>query len=203
MPRALDVEAVWVGLGAAILFKEKLTPKYWSGLVTALLGMTVIVGVDSWRASSFNLGDMIAIGVSFLYAGVMLSTQKARSRVDTLTFSALYTTVAALALFPAALLTGQKMSGFTPNTWWALLALGLGPQVVGWMLINYAMGYLRASHVSVSLLGQPVITAILGVFILGEALTSNQMVGGVLVLIGIYLVNQKSARKRKPAQGRA
>ncbi len=190
---------IWVGLGAAILFKEKLTPKYWSGLVIALLGMTVIVGVDSWRTSSFNLGDMIAIGVSFLYAGVMLSTQKARSRVDTLTFSTLYTTVAALVLLPVALLTGQKMSGFTPQSWWSLLALGLGPQVIGWMLINYALGHLRASHVSVSLLGQPVITAILGVVILSEALTPNQVIGGVLVLIGIYLVNQKKARKRKPA----
>jgi len=80
-----------------------------------------------------------------------------------------------------------------------LLALGLGPQVVGWMLINYALGHLRASHVSVSLLGQPVVTAILGFFILGEMLTVNQMLGGMLVLGGIYLVNQKSALKRKQA----
>jgi drug/metabolite transporter (DMT)-like permease len=188
---------IWVGLGAAILFKEKLTPKYWSGLAVALLGMSIIVGVDSWRTSEFNLGDMIAIASSILYASVMLTTQKARTQVDTLTFSALYTATAALTLLPAALLTGQEMSGFSSQTWWALLGLGLGPQVVGWLLINYALGHLRASHVSVSLLGQPVVTAILGVVILGEALTSNQMIGGALVLTGIYLVNQKTAHKGK------
>ncbi|MBT3338536.1 MAG: EamA family transporter [Anaerolineae bacterium] len=190
---------IWVGLGAAFLFKEKLSPKYWSGLALALLGMATIVGVDSWRTSEFNIGDMMAIGTSFLYAGVMLSTQKARTRVDTLTFSALYTATAALTLLPVALLTGQEMSGFSSQSWWSLLALGLGPQVVGWMLINYALGHLRASHVSVSLLGQPVVTAILGFFILGEMLTVNQMLGGMLVLGGIYLVNQKSALKRKQA----
>lgn len=161
--------------------------------------MIIIVGVDSWRESRFNAGDILAIASSFLYAGVMLSTQKARTRVNTLTFSALYTTTAALTLLPVALLTRQAMSGFSSQTWGALLALGLGPQVVGWMLINYALGHLRASHVSVSLLGQPVVTAILGVIILGEALTSNQIIGGALALTGIYLVNQKTSVKRNPA----
>lgn len=194
---------IWVGLGAAFIFKEKLTPKYWGGLAIALLGMVIIVGVDSWRDSQFNVGDVMAIGSSFLYAGVMLSTQKARTRVNTLTFSALYTATAALTLLPAALLTGQKMSGFSNQTWLALLALGLGPQVIGWLAINYALGHLRASHVSVSLLGQPVVTAILGFLLLGEALTGNQIIGGGLALIGIYLVNQKSLPKRQQAKGHA
>ena len=190
---------IWVGLGAAILFKEKLTKKYWFGLILALLGMSIIVGLNGLGSEAPNLGDWLAFSTSFLYAGVMLITQKARTRVNTLTFSTLYTTTAAVTLLPVALLTGQKMSGFTSQTWWALIALGLGSQVVGWLLINYAMGYLRASHVSVSLLGQPVVTAILGVVILGEALTTNQIIGGALALTGIYLVNQKSFGKRKQA----
>ncbi len=190
---------VWVGLGAAILFKEKLTKKYWAGLVLALLGMSIILGIDKLGREALNLGDVLAFSTSFLYAGVMLSTQKARTRVDTLTFSALYTATAALTLLPIALLTKQRMSGFSSQTWAALLGLGLGPQVIGWLLINYALGHLRASHVSVSLLGQPVVTAILGVVILGEGLTVPQIVGGVLALTGIYLVNQKAAVKRKPA----
>ena len=191
---------IWVGLVAAFLFKEKLTPKYWSGLALAVVGMTVIVGVDSWRASQFNLGDLMAISVSFLYAGVMLATQKAREHVSTLTFTALYTATAALTLLPIALFTGQQMGNFSTQTWLALLGMGLGPQVLGWLAINYALGRLKASRVSVSLLGQPVVTAILGFLILNEALTGNQIIGGALALTGIYLVNQKSASgKKQPA----
>ena len=188
---------VWVGLGAAILFKEKLTNKYWAGLVLALLGMSIILGIGQLGREAVSIGDLLAFSTSFFYAGVMLSTQKARTRVNTLTFSALYTTTATLTLLPIALLTGQQMSGFSHQSWGALLALGLGPQLIGWLLINYALGHLRASHVSVSLLGQPVVTAILGVIILGEALTPNQIIGGLLALIGIYLVNQKTTVKRK------
>jgi drug/metabolite transporter (DMT)-like permease len=190
---------IWVGLGAAIFFKEKLTPKYWTGLVIALLGMSIIVGIDSFVTKEFNIGDAIALASSILYASVILLTQKAREHIDTLTFSALYTTTAALTLVPIVLLTDQQTSGFTTQTWMALIGLGLGPQVLGWLLINYALGHLRASHVSVSLLGQPVVTAILGIIILHEALTPNQIIGGVLVLGGIYLVNQKSVNKREPA----
>ncbi|MCF6277409.1 MAG: DMT family transporter [Anaerolineales bacterium] len=190
---------VWVGMGTLLFFKEKLPPKYWSGLAIALLGMTIIVGIDSWRNAQFNIGDMMAIGVSFLYAGVMLSTQKARTRVNTLTFTALYTTTAALTLLPMAVLSGHALGGFSSKGWLSLLALGLGPQVVGWMAINYALGHIRASHVSVSLLGQPVVTAILGFLLLGESLTTNQIVGGGLALFGIYLVNQKSAKQRQQA----
>lgn len=190
---------IWVALGAAVLFKEKLTKKYWLGLALALVGMSIIVGINQMHKEALSAGDLLAFATSFMYAGVMLTTQKARARVNTLTFSALYTTTAALALYPIALLTGQELTGFSAQTWWALIGLGLGPQVIGWLLINYAVGYLRASHVSVSLLGQPVVTAILGVLILSEPLTANQIAGGGLALMGIYLVNQKSANKRKQA----
>lgn len=190
---------IWVALGAAVFFKEKLDRKYWFGLALALVGMSFILGINQIRTAPLSVGDLLAFSTSFIYAGVMLATQSARTRVNTLTFSALYTTVAALTLLPVALLTRQQLAGFSSETWWALLGLGLGPQVLGWLLINYAMGYLRASHISVSLLGQPVVTAILGVLILSEALTPNQIIGGGLALAGIYLVNQKNANKRKPA----
>jgi drug/metabolite transporter (DMT)-like permease len=46
--------------------------------------------------------------------------------------------------------------------------------------------------VSVILLGQPVVTAILGVIFLKESLSIAMIIGGALVLTGIYLVNQRA-----------
>ena len=59
------------------------------------------------------------------------------------------------------------------------------------------MGHLPAARVSVTLLGQSVVTAILGIFFLGEALSLADIAGGMLVLLGIYLVNQRA--RTKPA----
>ena len=74
---------LWVGLGALLIFRERLPPVYWVGLLVALVGMTVIVGGDALSELRFNTGDLLAIGASFLYAGYMLTTQKARGRFST------------------------------------------------------------------------------------------------------------------------
>lgn len=184
---------LWVGLGALLLFRERLPGKYWMGLLVSLIGMAVIVGNNAWRELRFNTGDILAIGASLFYAAYMLTTQKARANVNTLTFNALSMAAAAIILLPMNLLTGAQITGFSSRTWLALLGLGLVSQLGGWLAINYALGHLRAVHVSVSLLAQVVVTAILGILFLGEGLSANQIIGGVLVLCGIYLVNQRNA----------
>lgn len=182
---------LWVGLGALLLFHEQLPGKYWLGLTLSITGMAVIIGSDAWRELRWNSGDMLAIGASVFYAAYLLTTQKARIHVDTLTFNALSMTTAVILLFPLNLIAGAALYGFEAKTWLALLGLGLVSQLGGWLAINYALGHLRAAHVSVSLLGQVVVTAILGMLILSEAVGMNQVVGGGLVLSGIYLVNQR------------
>lgn len=186
---------LWVGLGATLIFREKLPFKYWLGLVIALAGMATIVGGNAIQELHFNIGDLLAIGASFLYATYMLITQKARARTDTLTLNLLTMITGILILLPVILLIRQPLTGFSTRTWLALLALGLLPQFVGRLAINYAMGHLPAARVSVTLLGQSVVTAILGIFFLGEVLSPANIVGGILVLLGIYLVNQRTQSK--------
>jgi drug/metabolite transporter (DMT)-like permease len=183
---------LWVGLGATLFFREKLSLKYWIGLLVALAGMTVIVGGNAIQELHFNVGDLLAIGTSFLYAAYMLITQKARERVDTLSLNLLTMLTCVVLLFPANLLFKQPLTGFSTGTWLALIGLGLVPQFIGWLAINYAMGHLPAARVSVTLLGQSVVTAVLGIFILNEGLSLAIIIGGTLVLVGIYLVNQRS-----------
>jgi drug/metabolite transporter (DMT)-like permease len=189
---------LWVGLGAMLIFREKLSPKYWLGLLIALGGMSVIVGGNAFQEWQFNLGDLLAIVASFLYAAFMLITQKARAQTDTLTLNLLTMLTSTIILLPVGLAFGHPLTGFDTRTWMALLGLGLIPQFLGWLTINYAMGYLPAARVSVILLGQPVVTAILGIILLDEALSPATITGGIMVLIGIYLVNQRKKTKPEP-----
>jgi drug/metabolite transporter (DMT)-like permease len=186
---------VWVGLGATLLFREKLPLKYWLGLIVALTGMAIIVGGNAVQELRFNLGDLLAIGASFLYATYMLITQKARIKIDTLTLNLLTMLACILILLPVIFLFHLPVSGFDAQTWVALAGLGLVPQFIGWLAINYAMGHLPASRVAVTLLGQSVVTAILGIFFLNELLSFADIIGGMLVLLGIYLVNQRVQSK--------
>ena len=182
---------IWVGFGALIFFRERLAPRFWIGLALSLLGMALIVGSAAWRDLRFNHGDLLAIVASMFYAAYLLTTQKARVANDTLTFMTISVVVGAVLLLAYNLCLGLPMSGFSAGSWWALVGLGLVSQLVGWLAINYALGHLKASAVSVSLLGQAVVTALLSIPLLGETLGVAQTVGGLLVLSGIYLVNSR------------
>jgi len=186
---------IWVGLGALFIFRERLAPRFWLGLALSLLGMAFIVGSGGWHQLRFNQGDLLSIGASMFYAAYLLTTQKARVANDTLTFMTVSVLVGALLLLVLNLSLGYPLAGFSARSWWALVGLGLISHLVGWLAINYALGHLKASAVSVSLLGQAVVTALLSIPLLGETLGVAQSAGGLLVLSGIYLVN---SRKRLP-----
>ena len=88
------------------------------------------------------------------------------------------------------------MWGFTSKTYFNLLALGLISQGVGLLAINYVQGFLPATIVSTTLLGQPVVTALLAGSLLGEKLQPLQIVGGAAVLLGVYIVHRSRAGDR-------
>ena len=186
---------IWVGLGALLFFRERLAPRFWLGLALSLFGMALIVGSGAWRELRFNRGDLLSIAASMFYAAYLLATQKARVANDTLTFMTVSVLTGTLLLLAMNLCLGLPMSGFSAGSWWALVGLGLVSQLAGWLAINYALGHLKASAVSVSLLAQAVVTALLSIPLLGETLGVAQTIGGLFVLSGIYLVN---SRRRQP-----
>jgi len=188
---------LWVGIGALVLFRERLSTRYWAGLAIALTGITILVGIGAWMQLRLSRGDMLAIGASFFYAAYLLTTQQARARIDTSTFTAISVSSSLLLLFGLNLVLGTAMTGYSVNTWGALVGLGLVSHLGGWLSINYALGHLRAARVAVGVLGQAMVTALLSIPLLGESLSINQMVGGVLVLFGIYVVNQAKSKGRQ------
>jgi drug/metabolite transporter (DMT)-like permease len=184
-----------VGLGAMILFRERLRPLYWLGLAVALAGMGIVAGRDVFTHSTLGAGDLLSLAAGCSYACYLLATQRIRARMDTL--SSLYIPAVTggilLLLFNVAL--QRPLTGFSAHAWLSLVAVALVSQVAGWLAINYALGHMPASIVSVTLLTQPVLTALFAVPMLGEPLGTGQIVGGIITLAGIYIVNQSAVRR--------
>jgi drug/metabolite transporter (DMT)-like permease len=184
-----------VGLGSLVIFHAKLRLPYWAGLVLGLLGMMIIVGGDIFSHSHFGAGDAMALTAGVAYAGYLLSMQRIRAHLDTLSSLWIPGVTGAVLLLVFNLIRHEPLFGFPLHSYLALLALGIISQVVGWMAINYALGHLPAAIVSATLLGQPVLTAVFAVMFLGEALGPAQLLGGLVALAGIYLVNRGYVRE--------
>ncbi len=181
---------VWVGLGALLFFREELPRRFWFGLAIALLGTTLVLGLESLRLMSLDLGALLGLLAGIFYAAYFLITQLGRKSLDVLSYFWVSGVSATVALFIFNLLVSQPMWGFTSKTYFNLLALGLISQGVGLLAINYVQGFLPATIVSATLLGQPVVTALLAGPLLGEKLQPAQIMGGAAVLLGVYIVHR-------------
>lgn len=182
---------LWVGLGSLLFFRAQLTRWYWIGLAVALTGALIVMNLSGAGGIGGSVGELLAVAAGVFYAAYLMTTQRVRVGVDALFFSTLMAFAACVVLFLSALMAGDPFWGYSSQTWLALLGVGLVSQVGGWLMINYALGHLPASRVSVSLLAQPVITALAAMAVLGEAVGPRLLVGGVLVLAGIYLVYRR------------
>lgn len=187
---------VWVGLGALLFFREELPRKFWFGLAIALLGTALVLGLESLRSMSLDLGALLGLLAGIFYAAYFLITQLGRKSLDVLSYFWVSGVSATVALFIFNLLLSQPMWGFTSKTYFNLLALGLISQGVGLLAINYVQGFLPATIVSTTLLGQPVVTALLAGPLLGEKLQPAQIVGGAAVLLGVYIVHRRRTGDR-------
>ncbi|WP_439181488.1 DMT family transporter [Carboxylicivirga taeanensis] len=184
-----NLAPVWVGLGALFIFKEKQSKGFWIGLAITISGMFTMAARSLYVNDGLIAGISISIVAGIFYGIYHLFTQQGRSLMNTLLYLSISSFAAAATTGIGVLLSPYSFTGYADTTWLIWLGYGIGVHVGGWALINYSQGHLKATTVSPTLLGQPVITAIAAFIILNEALSSWQIIGGLVVIAGIYLVN--------------
>lgn len=184
-----NLAPLWVALVAFLIWRERLSARFWLGLVMAIGGAALVLGSDFLARPQLNQGNLLAVLSSLFYAAYFLTTQRGRARFSTLTYVFLITAVASLILLAANLLLGNPLWGYSTPTLLAFLGAGLISQVIGYFSVGYALGHLPASLVSPTMIAQPVLTALMAIPLAGEALLPPQWIGGIIVLSGIYLVN--------------
>lgn len=181
---------LWVALISWLVFRQKLRGLFWLGLAFALAGAVTVLGSDFIRHPTIGLGDLLAIVAGVFYAGYFLVTERGRQKLDTLSYIWLVDLIAAFTLLLITLGLKMPLTGYPTQSYLAFLGAALVSQVGGYLSIGYALGHLPASVVSPTLIGQPVVTAILAIPLLGEGLRTEQWLGGLVVLAGIYLVHR-------------
>jgi drug/metabolite transporter (DMT)-like permease len=185
---------LWVGLGALIFFRERLGPKFWIGLFLAMSGALLILGLDALRSATLGMGTLLGLMAAIFYGCYFLITQRGRQSLDSLTYTWLTTLSASIALLVLSFVLGHPLTGYTAFAYLNFLALGVVVQVLGWLAINHSQGYLPASIVATTMLAQPVVTGILAVILLGEDLSHWQILGGIIVLAGVFIVHRSRRR---------
>ena len=183
---------IFVTLGAWLLFRQRVSRPFLIALAVTLGGAVLLIGPNFALGGRALLGDGLGVLTAVFYAGYMLAIKSASARTTTAVIMAVSTSVAAIALLPYALATADVFVPQSADGWLVLIGLALIPHIAGQSLIAYGFAHLPASFSSVSLLLQPVLAAIYAWALLGEAVGPAQMLGGLVVLAGIYLARRAS-----------
>lgn len=195
---------LWVGLLGPFLIRERVSKYVAVGLVIALVGGIMVAlseacslgigGVNClvngfFFQGSFT-GNILALFGALFAAGYILLGRRLRPSFSLVVYITSVYGVAAIVLVIMAIVSGQSIAGFPTTTYIFLVALAVFPQLIGHSSFNYGLRYLSAAYISVALLGEPIGSTILAFVILKETPTMLEIVGGMIILAGIYLATR-------------
>lgn len=187
----INLSTVFVTLMAWLLFGEAISRRFLIGLALALVGVVVLKG--GGLAGGRWVGDLVAVTGAVFYAGYMIGLSRARVGNGTLKVMIWNSLAGALTILPVAILAEPQLMPATLHGWSVLGGLAMVSHVGGQAMIIFALAYLPTSFSSLTLLMQPVVAALLGVVILGEAIGFYEIAGGALVLTGILIARRQKA----------
>ncbi len=182
-----NLSPVWVGIGAFLFLKNKPTKNFWIGTVIAILGMVFLVGFGTFLNFNFDLAFCFGILSGMLYAVYMLTSKNILNDTTVVSFMTISVVSSAVSLGIISYFTGASFTGFSNLAWLVLVIQGLVCQLLAWLLISYATKNMRATRVSVSLLGQAVLATFLAWLFLDEKITLQMIFGGIVLLFGIRI----------------
>jgi drug/metabolite transporter (DMT)-like permease len=204
---------LWVALLSPFFLKEKVNKRFYVGMMLAFFGGLIIAfnerctlsgaglqcGANlGMRQANSLLGLVLALIGAFMAAGYMLIGRKLSGKIDTVRYTAIIYSIAAIFLLFIVILRGDELITYSGSVWGLFIALAIVPQILGHSVLNYSLQALPATTVSIALLGEPVGSTVLAMIFLKEMPSTLQLVGGILIMIGIvYSVLPAN----KPANG--
>ncbi|NLW92011.1 MAG: DMT family transporter [Syntrophomonadaceae bacterium] len=189
-----NLQVIFVLLFSIAFLKEKPTNIAIIGIFVAVTGSVFIAQGD--LKSGRLLGDMLSLASGLFVAIYYLIGRRARSQVDTMTYTVITTGAAALGLLAVCWMSGLSLTGYRNIDWLLFFLMALGPGLGGHGILNWALKYVKAPLVSVSILGESVGASILAWIIFGESLLWYQIIGGVLILAGIYIAAANEGKEQ-------
>jgi len=182
-----NLSPLWVGIISFIFLKNKPAINFWIGTLIALFGITMLVGFKFFLELDFDTAFLLAVLSGILYAVYLLVSKKVLSHIDVLSFMTISLLASTVYLGILCLLVNEPFSGFSNRGWFVLLIQAVVCQLAAWLSISYATQHMRPTRVSLSLLGQAVLTTILAWLFLEEQVTLNMIIGGFILLLGIRI----------------
>ncbi len=186
----------------AVLIKlETLTAGKVAGMLVAFAGVGVLTAEKAGSGNGSHwLGDLIMLASVLVFSVYTVLMKEVASDFDGLTLNTLTFGLGGIMMLPfcgrAVLVT--NWAAISIVAWSGLAFLVTFGTVISYMIFAYVMTELVASRAAAFNYLQPVIASGLGIWVLSERLTSKVLIGGGLILAGVYLTERERGEEKAP-----
>src|SRR5699024_4824025 len=184
-------------LSSYILFQERFSSGVIISVIITLFGSFIISWEDFQIRGLALVGDLLAIGGAIAVTAYFLCGQQLRRSLSLMTYTFIVYGISSLTLIIYNIILSNSFTGYSGKHWLIFLALAIFPTFFGHTLFNWALKWLSTSTISMAIVFEPIGATILAYFILGEAVTYSQWLGGTVVIFGLFLFIVSTSRKPK------
>jgi len=182
----VHADPIFVAAVSHFVFKERINRGTLLGIVVAFAGATIIAIGDAGIGEANLYGDFLALLGAVMLGLYILAGRRLRQSLDLVSYVTPVYATSAVVLILGSVVTGTRLAPFPPREYILFIALAVVPMIFGHTVYNWALRYVKASVVSISLLGEPVGATILAFLFLNEAPSTLALIGGGITLAGIY-----------------
>ncbi|MGC1105940.1 MAG: EamA family transporter [Candidatus Acidiferrales bacterium] len=182
---------------------EKVTRAKIAGMTICFAGIAVLVAGEELRHHAGTwIGDVIALGGTTGFALYTVLAKKVARQYDTISMNTFCNLAGAIFLLPMSVREAARLDWRAVGTvgWLGLGYTVLISSIGAYLIFFWALSHLPASRLAVFTYLEPPLGALLAVVLLGENLTNALLIGGGLILAGVYLAEFGPGRAQVPAE---
>lgn len=185
-----------------IVFKKKIGTKKMLGVILSLLGVILVIGnsISVDKGPDVIIGTLLMLGAALSWVIYSLINKSLDGSYPTIFLSTYQSIIGGLFLIPFALLERKEWQPISLISWVNILYLALFCSALCYILYLYALKHLGPSQTNVYINLMPFIGVIAAFLILGERLYSLQLLGGLIIILGIFVVNHRGAKQLQEAE---
>lgn len=198
---------IFVLVFSTVIGLEHLSIRKIAGMSIAFCGVVFLATENRGDAGSSTWwGDAITLSGSIGFALYAVLAKRVAAKYDTLTMNAFTHFAGMILVFPVACFAAARMVKTASwraigwQSWAATAYMAVFGSAIAYLFYFWLLRYMPASQLSAFSYLLPVIGTILGIWLLGEKATWNQLAGGALVLAGIYWIESGRTHEQSRSQ---
>ena len=182
----VNTNPVWVALLAPLFTKDHMSRSVFASIAVCVAGGILIGYGDFSTDPGAWRGDLLALAGSLFGTFYLIIGRNIRERISLLAYITVCYCIAASILLVLVMILKLPLIGYSNGTVAAFFGLAMISQLVGHSSYNWALKWISTSTIAVSLLGEPLLCTIMAYLLFHEGLSGLKILGGVLILTGIY-----------------